>query len=118
MTEYGVEPARGGKRWNRDDKQLAAYVRVETFVAMRQALIAQDCEISELVQELIERWLQAQMAPDASTTRTRELIQLAVSAAEQALLAQAGDRSDEQLRLEARFMAEWSQRIASKLEAG
>ncbi len=54
-------PVRGrpkdGKRSNPDFTQVTAYIKKATYQETRKHLLDQDQEFSELVQELLERWL-------------------------------------------------------------
>lgn len=46
-----------GKKSDPDYTQIAPYIRLDTYRAMRHRLIDSDMEISELIQELLDRWL-------------------------------------------------------------
>jgi hypothetical protein len=50
-------PAGGGKRSDVDYRQVSAYVRRDTYQKAKIALLEEDREFSELVEELLQGWL-------------------------------------------------------------
>ncbi len=49
--------ARGGKRSNDEYRQVSAYIRKDTHRRAKMALLEEDREFSELVEELLKGWL-------------------------------------------------------------
>ena len=47
----------GGKRSDSDYRQVSAYVRRDTYKRVKLALLEEDREFSELVEELLQHWL-------------------------------------------------------------
>ena len=47
----------GGKRSNDEYRQVSAYVRKDTHRRVKMALLEQDREFSDLVEELLNEWL-------------------------------------------------------------
>lgn len=47
----------GGKRSNDEYRQVSAYVRKDTHRRVKMALLEEDREFSELVEELLNDWL-------------------------------------------------------------
>jgi hypothetical protein len=48
----------GGKRSDSDYRQVSAYVRRDTYQRVKLALLEEDREFSELVEELLQHWLE------------------------------------------------------------
>ncbi|MGG6242708.1 hypothetical protein ACQ4N7_29215 [Nodosilinea sp. AN01ver1] len=48
---------RGGKRSRDDYTQIGAYIPVETHKQVKARLYAEDKQLSELLTELLEKWL-------------------------------------------------------------
>ena len=51
--------AGGGKRSDADYRQVSAYVRRDTYQKVKIALLEEDREFSDLVEELLEGWLES-----------------------------------------------------------
>ncbi len=51
--------ARGGKRSNDEYRQVSAYIRKDTHRKAKMALLEEDREFSELVEELLKGWLES-----------------------------------------------------------
>ena len=49
----------GGKRSDSDYRQVSAYVRRDTYQRVKLALLEEEREFSELVEELLQHWLEA-----------------------------------------------------------
>ena len=49
----------GGKRSDADYRQVSAYVRRDTYQKVKIALLEEDREFSDLVEELLEGWLES-----------------------------------------------------------
>jgi hypothetical protein len=49
----------GGKRSDSDYRQVSAYVRRDTYQRVKLALLEEEREFSELVEELLQHWLKA-----------------------------------------------------------
>jgi hypothetical protein len=49
----------GGKRSDSDYRQVSAYVRRDTYQRVKLALLEEEREFSELVEELLRRWLES-----------------------------------------------------------
>ncbi len=50
--------ARAGKRSNDEYRQISAYIRKDTHRRVKIALLEEDREFSELVEELLSEWLE------------------------------------------------------------
>jgi hypothetical protein len=50
---------RAGKRSNDEYRQISAYIRKDTHRRVKIALLEQDREFSELVEELLGEWLES-----------------------------------------------------------
>jgi hypothetical protein len=48
----------GGKRSDSDYRQVSAYVRRDTYQRVKLALLEEEREFSELVEELLQHWLE------------------------------------------------------------
>ena len=48
----------GGRRSDSDYRQVSAYVRRDTYQRVKLALLEEDREFSELVEELLQHWLE------------------------------------------------------------
>ena len=62
-------PARGAKRNNPDYEQVTAYIKRQTYKQVKIRLIEEDKEFSELVEELLSAWLQAEESPRSNAAR-------------------------------------------------
>ncbi len=49
----------GGKRSDSDYRQVSAYVRRDTYRRVKLALLEENREFSELVEELLQHWLES-----------------------------------------------------------
>jgi hypothetical protein len=52
-----------GKSANAQFIKLTSYIRRDTHLAIKRAMLDENREISELVEELLAKWLQAQAKP-------------------------------------------------------
>ncbi len=50
---------KAGKRSNDEYRQISAYIRKDTHRRVKIALLAEDREFSELVEELLSEWLES-----------------------------------------------------------
>jgi hypothetical protein len=50
---------RGGKRSDANYRQVSAYVRRDTYQKVKIALLEEDREFSDLVEKLLEGWLES-----------------------------------------------------------
>ena len=58
-TGRGARSQGGGKRSDSDYRQVSAYVRRDTYQRVKLALLEEEREFSELVEELLQHWLEA-----------------------------------------------------------
>ncbi len=57
LSHAGSEIARRGKRSNDEYRQVSAYIRKDTHRRTKMALLEENREFSELVEELLQYWL-------------------------------------------------------------
>jgi hypothetical protein len=119
MSKLKPAKGKGGKPWDDNYQQLTAYVRKETHMAVRIALLPTGQEISELVEELLAAWLAARPAkPTADVAQRREkAVQRALVFAERELAVDSDISPEEHVLLMARFLAAWVKRIDSGMDA-
>jgi hypothetical protein len=119
MSKLKPAKRKGGKRLDGNYQQLTAYVRKETHMAVRIALLPTGQEISELVDELLAAWLSARPAePTADAVQRREkAVQRALLFAERELAVDPDTSPEEHMLLMARFLAKWVERIDSDMDA-
>jgi hypothetical protein len=115
MSKLKPAKRKGGNRRDDNYQQLTAYVRKETHMAVRIALLPTGQEISELVDQLLAAWLSAGPAkPTTDAVQRREkAVQRALLLAERELAVDPDISPEKQALLMARFLAEWVKRIDS-----
>lgn len=57
-TTVPTPTVRAGKRSNDEYRQISAYIRKDTHRRVKIALLEEDREFSELVEELLSEWLE------------------------------------------------------------
>jgi hypothetical protein len=55
-----VKPKRQGKREHHDYGKIGVYIRMETITEVKTKLVRERRELSDLVQELLDKWLAGQ----------------------------------------------------------
>ena len=104
-----------GKRKNPAYQQLTAYVPKETFRQMKVALLREDQEISELIQELIEAWLDSKR-PTPEQKRRAAVVQQTMVEIRGLLAGPAQNDMRERTALLALLSIQSMQEVASILE--
>jgi hypothetical protein len=119
MKEPKPAKRKTGKRWDKTYQQLTAYVRKETHMAVRLALLPTGQEISELVEDLLTAWLAAHSAPTTSAAEQRRAtaLQQAIFAAEREFTSNPEITPEERIPLMASLLGELAKKLAGSLDA-